>query len=46
MYVFIIIIIDIIKLFMLCVLLKGIGGLCLNGEICDDIYGIVKCVYV
>lgn len=40
------IIIDIMKLFILCELLKGIGGFCLNGEFCDDIYGIVKCVYV
>ncbi|XP_065942458.1 uncharacterized protein [Magallana gigas] len=29
-----------------CALLKGIGGSCPNGEICDDTYGIAKCVLV
>lgn len=40
------IIIDITKLSTPCELLKGIGGSCPNGELCDDTYGIAKCVYV
>lgn len=40
------IIIDITKLSTPCALLKGIGGSCPNGELCDDTYGIAKCVYV
>lgn len=40
------IIIDITKLSTPCELLKGVGGSCPNGELCDDTYGIAKCVYV
>lgn len=35
---------NITKLSTPCELLKGIGGSCPNGELCDDTYGIAKCV--
>lgn len=45
-YIYLSYMIDITKSSTPCALLKGIGSSCLNGELCDDTYGIAKCVYV